>query len=145
MIILLIIMTIAGGCNYNSNNNGKNSKQKAKQQADQTAMNQTGSGRFFENELSLPKGIETIQNLRKLSDGSLEAVGINRDKKNYSILKSTDLGQTWEQTKLSGLQKEYIPHTAIAPDGQVALIHYANEGKIDLSIAGTDGKTNTII
>lgn len=144
MIILLIIMTVAGGCNSNSNSNNKNSKQKAKPQADQTATNQTGSGRFFENELPLPKGIKSIQNLRKLSDGSLEALGTNEDNKNYSILKSTDLGQTWEQTKLSGLQQEYIPHTAIAPDGQVALIHYANQGKIDLSIADTEGKTNTI-
>lgn len=139
MIILLIIMVIAGGCN------SKNSKPKTKQQADQTAASkQTGKGRFFESELPLPEGIQTIQSLRQLSDGSLEAVGSSDNDKSYSILNSKDLGQNWKQTKLSGLQQEYIPHTAIAPDGKAALIHYANKGKIDLSIVDTDGKTTPL-
>lgn len=139
MITLLIIMVIAGGCK------SKLKHQKTKQQTKQGATSQSGNGRFFESELPLPEGIQTIQSLRQLSDGSLEAVGSSDNDKSYSILNSKDLGQNWKQTKLSGLQQEYIPHTAIAPDGKVALIHYANKGKIDLSIADTDGKTNTIV
>lgn len=135
VLLLLIIATVFAGCR-----NGQTAKNSSKE----TQSNiQSKNGRFLENELSLPEKIKTICCMRKLSDGSLEAIGRD-DGDQHWILKSTDQGKRWEKTAITGLPKEFIPTTAIAPDGTAALIPYAKDKQVSVSLAKKDGSTEKI-
>lgn len=101
--------------------------------------NKGGAGRFLESEVELPKEIDDIMALRKLSDGSLGLVGKNKEKKKYYVLTSKDLGENWEKKELKGLSDEFAPHAAMAPDGTVALVGYAREGTVKGKQVDTKG------
>jgi len=98
------------------------------------------SGRFLESEVSLSKKIRNIRAFVQLEDKSLEAVGADGEK-NYYILTSKDQGKNWETTLVKGLEKEYLPQVAIAPDGRAAFLGYAKEKKGKAWIADKKGKT----
>lgn len=92
--------------------------------------NKGGAGRFLESEVELPKEIDDIVALRKLSDGSLGLVGENKEKEKYYVLTSKDLGENWEKKEMKGVPDEYVPHVAMASDGTVALVGYARGGTV---------------
>lgn len=116
-----------------------------KQQGEQTAPlskegNKAGGvGRFLESEVELPGEITDILTLRKLSDGSLGLVGKNEEKKKYYVLKTKDLGENWEKQELKGLPEEHLPHAAMALDGTVILISFAQSGVVKGKQVGPKG------
>ncbi|MDO5548674.1 MAG: extracellular solute-binding protein [Eubacteriales bacterium] len=75
------------------------------------------TGRFLEKEIALPEGF-SLQTIAKLDDGSL-GVGGTTDT-TYCLLRSTDLGQTWETVWTMDTdweeEESYINYSAIAPD-----------------------------
>ena len=139
MLILAMVMTLFSGC--------KGGRSKTKGDVENTSggswETKVGSGRFFESEVLLPKEISRVRSLRKLSDGSLEVIGENKDDGKYYILKSTDGGETWKKTEITGLEEGYISQTAIAPSGEAALCYYEKDGSINIAIADTDGNADT--
>lgn len=110
-----------------------------------------GTGRFFESEIPVPGGLENINSLKKLADGSIVLAGSKKNGKktgkenNYSyyIFKSTDKGQTWKGQEIKGLNGKFMPKAAIAPDGGVAIFDYAKDGKINTYISDTKGNTTS--
>lgn len=87
------------------------------------------TGRFTETELKLPEGVNYMQTMAKLEDGSIEILACNNDTNIYSILNSSDMGESWEETKLEELGDAYIAPAAIAPDGTAALFEVKEEGE----------------
>ena len=138
LIVLVLILTLLGGCK--DDGKGKDNKENQKSE---TQKMKSGNGRFFENDVPLPDGIKKLEAMRKLSDGTLQAVA-QRNDKNYIILKSNDLGKTWDTIKITGLKKEHLPHTAIGPEGNIALFHYGKDGTINVSLAEADGKSKLV-
>ncbi len=100
-----------------------------------------GSGRFIEEEISLPKEIRKIQAMRKLSDGSLELIGNSGQTDSCLVLRSSDGGKKWSQQKIDGLGRDYYPQTAIAADGRAVLLNYMEEKTVKATIAEADGST----
>lgn len=131
ILILTLLVTSLSGCK--KNNDAK----------EQTQSTKRGTGRFLESEVSLPKEIKLIKALQKIADGSLEAIGQSEDKQ-YYILQSIDAGESWKKKKIKKLKKEFIPHAAIAPDGNAALFHYADKGNFTMTKVDTDGSTQSI-
>lgn len=86
-----------------------------------------GTGRFMEEEIALPKEVRQIKALQKLSDGSLELIGEANGTGACFLLRSSDNGQKWNKTQIEGLEKDYIPYTAIALDGKAVLLDYMKE------------------
>lgn len=99
-----------------------------------------GAGRFLESEVELPKEITAIMALRKLSDGSLGMVGKNKEKKKYYVLKTKDLGENWETKEMKGLPEEHLPYAAMASDGTVVLVSYAQSGTVKAKQVDAKGK-----
>lgn len=99
-----------------------------------------GKGRFIESDIELPEGIDKVLALSKLTDGSLEAVGMIKESNVYYLLKSTDLGENWEAVQIQGLEDSFYPQVAIAPDGSVAFIPYTESGISRIKIADLSGQ-----
>lgn len=140
ILMLAMVLALLGGCSDNSDMKTIQQKETGGKETENAIQ---GDGRFFENELTLPKGIKEIMAMRKLEDGSLEVLAQQNDK-GHSIYNSTDQGKNWKQTKITGLKKEFLPHAAIGPKGDAALFHYAKEGKINMTVADSTGKSQTI-
>lgn len=100
-----------------------------------------GTGRFMEEEIALPKEVRQIKALQKLSDGSLELIGEADGTGACFLLRSSDNGQKWNKTQIEGLEKDYIPYTAIALDGKAVLLDYMKEGAVKGWITDMAGKT----
>lgn len=132
-ILLLLAMTVMlfAGCKGEDGAQGNSAEQ---------MKSNVGSGRFFEAEVNLPKGIRHIMAFRKLEDGSLALLGSNSAGKEYFLLKSTNQGESWEKKKITGIKKEYLPQAAIAKDGRAALFHYMKEGAIRVEQVDVEGK-----
>lgn len=82
---------------------------------------QGAKGRFLENEVELPDGFQ-METITKMDDGSLEVGGYQEEA--YCLLRSTDMGQTWESVlgeEAWGKDAPYISMSAIAEDGTAAL------------------------
>lgn len=139
-LILSMMILLLAGCGGKEGDGDKGENRQ-----DGTGPVKAGTGRFMEEEITLPEGIRRIRSLKKLSDGSLEAVGEADEAGNYFILKSSDSGRTWASTRIDALGKEYRPETAIAPDGTVILISYIKEGKASAKIADERGKTKDLV
>lgn len=90
---------------------------------DGTDGSRSGKGRFMEEEVSLPDGIDEVLTVRTLADGSIAAVGENMVEGKYYLLNSEDVGATWSSTSLDELDGEnsWISISAIAPDGSAVL------------------------
>lgn len=86
-----------------------------------------GKGRFLETELTLPEQIDHLTTVRKLSDGSISAVGFDANSLVYYIMNTTDLGETWQTTEIQGMEQFYVNGAAISPDGGAALLGYYGE------------------
>lgn len=86
-----------------------------------------GKGRFLETEITLPEQIDHLNAVRKLSDGSISAVGFNANSLAYYLLNTADLGETWETTEMKGLEQLYVNEVAISPEGGAALFGYYGE------------------
>lgn len=100
-----------------------------------------GTGRFMEEEMALPKEVRQIKALQKLSDGSLELIGEADGTGACFLLRSSDNGQKWNKTQIEGLEKDYIPYTAIVLDGKAVLLDYMKEGTVKGWITDMAGKT----
>lgn len=79
------------------------------------------AGRFTETEIALPEGLSYMQAMAKLEDGSIALLAQNNDTNTYSILNSSDMGESWEETPLDELGEAYISPAAFASDGAAAL------------------------
>lgn len=139
--MMVFVMTISLFCGCKDSKQKGDSKQK--EVTAQTQNTKSGNGRFFENEIPLPQDVKNIKAMRLLSDGSLGAV-TEHENNTYYILKSSDSGQTWDKVKIKGIAKEYIPHAALSADGNAALFRYSKKGKITVTLAKADGKTDNI-
>ncbi|MDO5548673.1 MAG: extracellular solute-binding protein [Eubacteriales bacterium] len=97
------------------------------------------TGRFLESEVELPEGFQ-LQTITKLDDGSLGAGGIlydqEADKVTYCLLRSSDLGQTWETVREE--ETPDVAQSVMAPDGGASVISIeANEDDGDYSFSYT--------
>lgn len=104
-----------------------------------------GTGRFSETEITLPEGVDYMQTMAKLEDGSFELIAHNNDTNTYSILHSSDMGENWDVTPLEELGDAYISPAAIAPDGTAALfeLDYLEDEdifKVTLGLATPQGE-----
>lgn len=143
LLFFTMLIMIAGGCERKDSKSGESEKSVIENGKPEETVSGKGNGRFFESEVPLPNGIDDINSLRKLSDGTLMAVGENKEDKSYFILKSKDKGKKWKKTKINGIKKEYIPNIVIAPDGGAAFINYAKDGKIEVNTSDEKGNTKS--
>ena len=143
ILALVMILALLGGCNGGGKEKNVQQDGGTSQKKEEAGGGKKGSGRFFENECVLPKGTKTILAMRKLEDGSLGVVAM-RDDESHAILTSDDQGNTWHMTKIKGLKKEYLPHAAIGPKGNAAFFHYEKQGKINVSLTDSQGKSQTV-
>lgn len=134
LLSIALLAVMLAGCGGDEQGKEQASPQSKKEN------NKGGAGRFLESEVELPKEIDDIKALRKLSDGSLGLVGENKEKKKYYVLTSKDLGENWEKKEMKGLPDEYVPHVAMAPDGTVALVGYARGGTVKGKQVDAKGK-----
>lgn len=84
-------------------------------------------GRFIESELTLPEGIDRIWSMEKGSDGSITLLGQNTESLRVYLLKSSDLGESWDVKDVGLVYEEYITATAVAPDGSAAALGYFSD------------------
>lgn len=139
LVILAMVVALFTGCSSGGTKKGK--VEGGSQGSGQEAEVKAGTGRFFENEVSLPKGISRIRSFRKLADGSLGAVGEDDKKdKGYYLLQSKNLGKKWQKTKITGMGKGYKPCAAISPDGTAVIFGYPKDGKITAYLIDEKGK-----
>lgn len=103
--------TLLAGCSKDDAGNGDSDSSRS------------GKGRFMEEELSLPDGIDEILAVRTLEDGSIAVVGQSTEKEEYYLLNSKDMGTTWSSVSLTELDgaNTWISVSAIAPDGSAVL------------------------
>lgn len=99
-----------------------------------------GKGRFLETELTLPEQIDHLTTVRKLSDGSISAVGFNANSLIYYLMNTTDLGETWQTTEIQGMEQFYVNGAAISPDGGAALLGYYGE----MDLVTRDGTAGSV-
>ena len=81
LMMLAMVVTLVAGCSSGGTEKKKTDGGGLKQ--GQGTEAKAGSGRFFENEITLPDGIDRIKSLKKLSDGSLGAVGEDSGERVY--------------------------------------------------------------
>ena len=139
-LLLGMILMLFTGCGGGS---GEQKGDKGNGLAD-SGLIKAGTGRFMEEEIALPSEVRRIKALRKLSDGSLELVGEADGTGTCFLLRSTDNGKKWNKTQIEGLGKDYIPCTAIAPDGKAVLLDYMREGAVKGKITDMAGKTKDV-
>lgn len=84
-------------------------------------------GRFIESEVTLPEGIDRIWSMEKGSDGSITLLGQNTESLRVYLLKSSDLGESWDVKDVGLVYEEYITATAVAPDGSAAALGYFSD------------------
>lgn len=152
--VFVMVMALLGGC-AGGGSKGNLPESSNAQIQDNNVTNagygNAGTGRFFESEIPVPGGLENINSLKKLADGSIVLAGSKKNGKktgkensySYYIFKSTDKGQTWKGQEIKGLNGKFMPKAAIAPDGGVAIFDYAKDGKINTYIADTKGNTTS--
>lgn len=132
---LALVSMLFTGCQKGSDNIAESSESEQQTSA--------GTGRFLESELALPDNVSDIRAFRLLDDGSLEIIGENKDTENYSIWKSADSGESWEETEIAET-KEYMAQAAIAPDGTAALLEYAKDGYAAAKLVDTEGSSTDL-
>ena len=131
-LLLAMAITLLGGCS------GKKGEEKGGTDRQQKA--QERAGRFFESEVGLPRGVNIVRSLKKLSDGSLGAIGENTEKREYYLLKSNDYGKKWKAVKVKELRKKYMPCVAMSSDGTAVFFEYAKGDKVKAYHADAKGK-----
>ncbi len=141
LLLAALITTLFAGCGKGkSSPEDSNEDPTEKEQIKKEEDKKGGSGRFLENEVKLPEGVNGIMALNRLSDGSLVALGRNNNDKKYFLLTSKDFGEKWEQTVITGADENYIPQSAIAPDGRAVLMAYAVNGVVKGKLVNKKGK-----
>lgn len=86
-----------------------------------------GAGRFMEEEVSLPEGYVNPVAVRVLSDGTLCAAA---EKDGACVLlKSSDMGDSWEPAGEGITDAGMVQTSAIAPDGSAVFSLYQGEGE----------------
>ncbi|MCI8364051.1 MAG: hypothetical protein HFG34_03755 [Eubacterium sp.] len=139
LLVAALITTFFAGCGKSSPE-GSKADSTGKEQAKEEEDKKGGSGRFLENEVRLPEGINNIMALNRLSDGSLAALGRNKNEKKYFMLSSRDFGKNWETTAITGVAENYMPLSAITPDGSAVLAEYAVNGAVKGKLVNKKGK-----
>lgn len=130
-IFIMLVLTLAGCAS-------------GEKEVENPAGDRGGKGRFIEHEVALPEMAETLLGIRKLSDGSLEAVAEGRDSENFYLLRSDHLGEDWDMTELQGLEADFYQQTAIAADGSVAFIPLAKQGIVSVELVSPDGQIRKV-
>lgn len=106
---------------------------------------QTAKGRFLEEEMTLPEGIEEIETAGVLADGSLRILTLSQDTTKRLLYSSDDNGKTWkEQTLPDELDAQkciYIYRAAFSVTGQLFVSgDFENdEGNFENWFFDTDG------
>ncbi len=138
VLAVILAITSLAGCSDTkgdvgtggSGSGGSGTEGSAEGDGTEAGMSGGGKGRFLETEVTLPEQIDKLTTMRKLSDGSISAVGFNSNSMAYYIINTTDLGETWEVTEIQGMEQLFVNSSALAPDGSAALLgHY---GEMDL-------------
>lgn len=81
-------------------------------------------GRFMEEKVALPDGIQRIYGINQLTDGSILMMGEGEGSSRY-LECSTDSGRTWKQqelpAELSEEQVNFIEQAEISPTGEIMI------------------------
>lgn len=142
LMMLAMVVTLVAGCSSGGTEKKKTDGGGLKQ--GQGTEAKAGSGRFFENEITLPDGIDRIKSLKKLSDGSLGAVGEDSGERVYYLLQGKDFGKKWKKTKIKNLGTGYKPCAAMSPDGTAAFFDYPEDGTVKAHLVDAKGKGTAI-
>lgn len=140
LLIFALVVTALSGCKKSGEGGGMQSG------SEEGTVSGSGTGRFMENKIVMPEEIERVCAIKKLSDGSLQAIGEGSegDGKVYYLLNSSDYGANWNSSQVQGLDEPYYQQMAIAPDGSAVFIPYTHDGIVKLKLADTQGGTTEI-
>ncbi len=156
--VFVMLIMLSGGCGGGGSKQPEKGRIQSQDNGsvnnDNTVQVKAGTGRFFENEITLPGELQNINALKRLEDGSIAVIGSSRNSRNgkktgrensysYYIFKSNDKGQTWEKAEIKGLSGKFMQNAAIAPDGGAAIFSYAETGKINTYISDAGGETES--
>ena len=115
---MLLFTTGCGGGNEETVNGGTEYPSSSSNEED---IKDVAKGRYVETQKTTPDGLKTIEEMVRLSDGSIAL--LNPDK--GSLLISGDNGDSWEEKELpelaerTGKEEIEITSQTIAPDGAV--------------------------
>lgn len=140
LLIVALVLTALSGCKKGGESSGMQSS------TEEGTASGNGTGRFMESKVVLPEGVERIRAMKKLSNGSLQAIGEGSegDITVYYLLNSSDYGANWNISQVQGLDEGYYQQMAIAPDGTAVFIPYTQGGIVELKIADIQGETTEI-
>lgn len=134
VLAVALALTSLMGCSGGA----KNTQSSA--DAEETSVSQGASGgvgRFVEEELSLPDGYSRPEVVRVLEDGSIGVIA--ETEQTCALLTSQDLGETWEEEKLNGVEADIIQAFALAPDGRAAFCEYSEGASVPLKYWDAEG------
>lgn len=135
LLVFALLLAIVTGCGGNDKDTANNSTDNAESGA---------RGRFIESEISLPEGIDSICTIKKLSDGSLMAVGKNSETDTYFTMQTSNLGVNWNTAEVKGLSGSDYPLIAVNQDKSVAFIPYASDNDLTIEISNEQGEVSSV-
>lgn len=116
----VLAVTSLGGCAGKGDGAGENSSTSGGQ-----AM-----GRYLEEEVALPEGMEAALDITQLRDGKIRVLGCDMEMA-YKVWDSADGGTTWEEkgelTDDTEGEEVYLLHAALSPAGEAFATGYKGE------------------
>ncbi len=120
-LLLAGLMVIGTGCGNNADDMPEGGTESPSSGQERDDGQNTAKGRYMETLKNTPEGLNTIEDMVRLSDGSVAL--INPD--TGSLLISKDNGDAWEEKELPALAEKInleeieITSNSVAPDGAV--------------------------
>lgn len=142
-VAALLISTSLAGCS----NSGADSKEN-----DTPSDGKQAVGRFLEEELNTGVEFEEIYDMKRMEDGNLRIVGMEKDSGSSGVWESADAGKTWKSVcdlpaEVQGSALSYLCNAALSPSGKIAcaLNEFAPEGsdsRVLLYLVDKEGTAN---
>lgn len=116
----VLAVTALGGCSGKGSSPGESSGTSGGQ-----AM-----GRYLEEEVPLPEGMEAALDITQLQDGKMRVLGCNMEMA-YKVWDSSDGGATWEEkgefTGNGDGEDIYLMDASLSPSGEAFIVGYKGE------------------
>lgn len=107
--------------------------------APQATNTNTAMGRYLEEEIPLPEGMDSVSDLTLMEDGSYGIVGVNTSTMEYLEYRMTDGGE-WTRVTLP----EAITSGELAPNGENIKLSLAPNGELAAKISAYDEEASTL-
>ncbi|MBD5544849.1 MAG: extracellular solute-binding protein [Lachnospiraceae bacterium] len=139
-LLLAVMVLLLAGCGSKDSGTNESSENENKESKEQTESN--AKGRYMESDLTLPEGVLSILDMKKLEDGS---IGLLDSEKGTFV--SKDGGETWElkDTYLLDNMEEgtYVFQAVMGEDGSYFVKYWKDTEEGNYIIDENDAMTDT--